>query len=192
MSVYLGLLGMVRKANYAVWLRKDRWYLDEAVALLLDIDPITATEIHEGAPQYDEYRNILNTARRCEGISLEVMLRTSLGGARIVYAVVNPAVFVKWAKGKGYSLPEELAHLSDEPESVENAPVEEKLDSRERTNLLRIIAVLAKEAGLDLSTHQASAQVVMKMGALHGIELAKSQNTIADKLREANELLKSQ
>ena len=175
------------KANYENWVLCPIWSLEEGVQLLSGLEPINNIK--------DALRNHLERGER----GREIITRLEIGERSIKAETLKvegdyhpalwacelyPTTFLKWVESKGWEIPDELASIQNSTE-----PVEEKLDTRERTTLLQIIAVLAKDTNLDLTKHQAAAATVQKMGATYGIELPKSQNTIANKLREANELL---
>jgi hypothetical protein len=129
---------------------------------MLGIEP--HQEIQEDEPVYNDYWDMLDTVKRSERKDLQTTGRTQINRFVAIYASASPADFLKWAKGKGYDIPEELISVLDsEPEQEE--PAEDNLDPRERTSLLQIIAVLAKEAKLDLKKHQAAAATLQQMGA---------------------------
>jgi len=51
---------------------------------------------------------------------------------------------------------------------------------------------LAKEVALDLEKPHKAAEVVQKIGATHGVELPSKSDTLADKLKQVQNLLESQ
>ena len=112
---------MIKQPDYSSWLRKTYWRLDEAVALMLGIDPRQRLYKHGNQKQYEEYNERLDTATRSEGTDLQT--RTSTFQHPMVelfgtdYAQVDPATFVQWANTKGYDIPDELLRLLDSDES---------------------------------------------------------------------------
>lgn len=119
---------MLKPADYTKWKRKTTWRLHEAVALMLGIEP--HQKIQEGDQVYSDYWDMLDTARRSERKDLRTTGRTTVNNYVEIYASVEPAYFLKWAKGKGYEIPEELVDLLDspemQPESVEESEPLEK------------------------------------------------------------------
>ena len=191
---------MIMSPDYQYWANRDLWKAWQAVQLLLKVQPGQNPE--SGLDRYNPISRSLSEEYHARMVMVRDAL--DLGTLRPYkdtedyysheFRRLRPKEFLKWAQGKGWEIPEELADILESPDPKSEQPdtVEENLDPRERATLLRIIAVLAKEAELDLSKHQASAATVLQMGATHRIELPTSQNTIANKLKEANELLKSQ
>jgi hypothetical protein len=174
------------KADYENWVLRPIWSLEEGIQLLSGLEPIHNIK--------DALRNRLERGDRGK----EIITRLDIGERSInaetlsvegtFYAAywaceLYPATFLKWAESNGWKIPDELTGLLNSPE-----PVEEKLDTRERTSLLQIIAVLAKEADLDLTKHSKAAETLQAMGAQHGLELPKKKDTIANKLKEARDL----
>ncbi len=112
---------MIKSPDYLSWLRKPYWLLDEAVALMLRIDPKQRIDKYGNEKQYEEYHEMLDTATRSEGTDLQT--RTSTFQHPMVelfgtdYAQVDPATFVQWANTEGYDIPDELLRLLDSDES---------------------------------------------------------------------------
>ena len=102
-----------------------------------------------------------------------------------------PQTFLKWAESNGWEIPDELVDILNSPEPEQQEPVEKRLDTRERTTLLQIIAVLSAEAKLDLTKHSKAAETLQAMGASHGLELPMKKDTIAGKLKEARDIQKT-
>lgn len=113
----------IEPANYLSWIRKDYWRLDEAVSLMLGMEPGQQLDKYRDQQRYDEYKEMLETTLRCEAESLEVLAGTHSHPMFEVfdtdYAQVKPTTFVQWANTKGYCVPDELSQLlhSNEPES---------------------------------------------------------------------------
>jgi len=102
-------------ANYRRWIRKPTWYLNEAVALMLAIEPGQGISEYRDRDLYGKYADMLDTALRSEGQDLDVLTNTfrhplcELFDTR--YATVRPSTFLSWAKSIGYRLPEPLLPL---------------------------------------------------------------------------------
>ncbi|SFQ86163.1 hypothetical protein SAMN05216578_10920 [Halopseudomonas formosensis] len=79
-------------------------------------------------------------------------------------------------------LPEHLLEFA--AKANDTAPAK-PIDYRERESMERIILALAKEAGIDLTEPYKAAAVVEAAAARHRVELPKSKDTIAGKLRAA-------
>jgi hypothetical protein len=63
--------------------------------------------------------------------------------------------------------------------------LEKPLDYRERASMERIILILAKEAGYDLSKHYKAAETIQAAAARHAVEAPGSKDTIAKYLKAA-------
>ena len=175
-----------KKADYGAWVLRPIWSLEEGIQLLLGFEPI---------------HYVVGSLRRIQGANgfkQEIITRLDIGERSIKAGTLKvegddypalwacelyPITFLKWVGSNGWEVPEELAGILNNTK-----PVEDKLDTRERTSLLQIIAVLAKEAGLDLTKHSKAAETLQAMGAMHGLELPKSKDTIANKLKAARDL----
>ena len=174
----------IRKSDYVNWLLRPFWTLEEGLLLLSGIEPFFNVSKY--------------LVHRRDKLSQELIPRMDIGGRAIKHRTLlvegeyhsarwacelNPTTFLKWAESNDWKIPDELTGLLNTPE-----PVKFKLDTRERNSLLQIIAVLAKEAKLDLTKHSKAAEILQEMGASHGLELPKKKDTIANKLREARDL----
>jgi hypothetical protein len=174
------------KADYENWVRRPIWRLEEGIQLLFGLEPI------------HNIKDVLRNRRERGERGREIITRLDIGERSIKAGTLKveggyypalwacelyPITFLKWVGSNGWEMPEELASILNSTK-----PVEDKLDTRERTSLLQIIAVLAKEARLDLTKHSKAADTLQAMGAMHGLELPKKKDTIANKLKEARDL----
>jgi hypothetical protein len=184
----------LKKADFANWKLRALWSLEEGIQLLSGIEPVHNISshfgYHSGIPRQlsKELRVRLDIGDRA--VEARV-LKPDFGGEYVFWATKYfPSVFLKWAQSNGWEIPSELTNMLNipEPEPEPRGSSEEKLDPRERTTLLQIIAVLAAEAGLDLDKHSKAAEVLMTIGAKHGLELPKKKDTIASKFKEARDL----
>jgi len=117
---------VLKPADYTRWKRKNPWRLHEAVALMLGIEP--NQEIQEDDQVYSDYWDMLETAvrsERGERKDLPTKGRTQVNRYVEIYASVNQADFLKWAKRKEYNIPNELTDILDNRKS-EHA-VQEKI-----------------------------------------------------------------
>lgn len=62
------------------------------------------------------------------------------------------------------------------------------LHPKERNTLLKLIRVLALEAGVPISTPHAAEELIHAMGAKHGVSVPKGKGTLADKIEQMKEL----
>jgi hypothetical protein len=176
----------LEKADYENWLRRPIWSLEEGIQLLFGIEPIN--NVSEYYSRYYEPPRL----------GQQIITRLDIGERSIKAGTLKvegdyypahwacelyPTTFLKWVESNGWKIPDELAVILNSPE-----PVKEKLDTRERTTLLQIIAALAVDANLDLTKHSKAAEILQAIGARHGLELPKKKDTIANKLKEARDL----
>ena len=111
--------------NYSHWAIMDFWRLDEAVCLLLDIDPKNKdAQLRSSKELENKFDELLTVALRAEGNSLIVSSKTLTRhvnwGDGVVYARVTPDTIKKWGKSKGYELPELLLRLLDGKEKQQS------------------------------------------------------------------------
>jgi hypothetical protein len=99
--------------DYKLWLDRPIWTLEEAVALLVNLDPKCIRKWLNSRifddPKLEEYTDKLKTAELCRIYDEKDDAPGMLLEKR--FAGVKPTVFVQWAKTKGYTIPDELEHL---------------------------------------------------------------------------------
>jgi len=95
-----------KKADFKKWARHDLWRIEEAIMLLLGLEPFNVKADHWDSPP--EYNELDKMARGSEAI-----------GALKFHSVqhVQPSVFVEWATSKGLDVPKELAALANKPDT---------------------------------------------------------------------------
>ena len=175
-----------KKADYENWVRRPIWSLEEGIQLLFGLEPIhniahalrTPRERGEREQEIITRLDIGERSIKARTLKVDGPLYSSLWACELY-----PATFLKWVESNYWEIPGELLGILSSPE-----PVEEKLDVRERTTLLQIIAALAAEANLDLAKHSKAAETLQAIGAKHGLEMPKKKDTIAGKLKEARDL----
>jgi hypothetical protein len=185
--------------NYQYWTNRDLWEAWQAVQLLLKQQP--GLEPESGLGRYIPGPRTFREEYRARMVMVTDAL--DLGTLRPCHETedyrphefrrLRPKEFLKWAQGKGWEIPKEFADILDspDPESEQPDSVEESLDPRERATFLKIIAVLAREADLDLTKPYPAADTLIKHAARYGIEVPTT-NTIAGKLQEVQQFLESQ
>ena len=97
----------------AKWLRKDVWAVDDAVCLLRNIDPDDKDNLIRKSEQFEkQYIDDLDTVEKAEGMTLPIFdNHTYMGVEDVVYAEVEPKIFIQWANSKGYDIPEPFKPL---------------------------------------------------------------------------------
>ena len=90
-----------KKADFKKWLRQDLWRIEEAIMLLLGLEPFDVKSDYWDKPQeYDDLYKLALSSQR-------------IGTLKFHSAVdVQPSIFVEWALSKGIDVPEELATLA--------------------------------------------------------------------------------
>jgi hypothetical protein len=111
------------------WLRRDRWRLDQAIALSLAIDP-DPLSLSKGVrlpgplARYQllppEFYDRLELAGSCAEESLPAQVRSAEHPAS-GELFVEPAAFVTWLGQKELSIPPELVHLATSHNSADPA-----------------------------------------------------------------------
>ena len=190
---------MNKSPDYQYWCNRDLWTAWQSILLLLKVQP--GKNLESSLDRYYPSSQTLwgefhaRMAMVTDAMDVGTLQPYAGGEFHKVHEFrrLRPKEFLKWAQGKGWEIPKELAGILDshDPESEQLDTVEENLDPRERVTLLKIIAVLAKEACLDLTKPYPAADILIKYAAQQGLEVPTT-NTIAGKLQEVQQLLESQ
>jgi len=107
--------------NYENYKKKDIWKLQDAVCLLINVNPLEKERaFYNDKKIKGVYLDILDTAEKAEDRRMFVE-RDYYSAFRD--AEVWPEKFIKWANSKGYEIPEPLLYL---PEYVEEKNVTNK------------------------------------------------------------------
>ena len=94
------------------WYKMDKWRLDDAISLLLNVDPRQCGLKRESDDKFNAtFKLALKVARSAENDSLEVITETKVADLRVDLAIVEPRKFIKWARSKGYEIPDKLTYL---------------------------------------------------------------------------------
>jgi hypothetical protein len=181
-----------RMSAHTRWLRKDLWALDDAIFLLHNVDPDNSDKLIRNSKQFEKmYLDALDTAVKAEGITLPIFdTSTYMGTEGKVYAEVEPKNFIQWADSKEYAIPEPFQQLLGN-QDVKVERQEESLDIRERKTLLRVIYALAIDCGYKINEPHKDAKEVVANAELKGLSVPAAK-TIAEKLREAKELVEEE
>jgi hypothetical protein len=207
---------MLKQADFASWRLNPLWSLEEGVQLLFGVEPVfnVLEKLRCGKLQ-ELGQGPVGAGLRMKTSSfgtgpvehlrrrLDIAMRSVTVGALKPHGECcpelwanqfSPGDFLRWAQANGWKIPEELVSLLDLRlglgEKLEARA--DSLDPRERTTLLKIIAVFVKETKVDLAKPYVAAKLIQEMGARHGIELPQKPDTIANKLKDTICLLESQ
>lgn len=116
---------MTTRPDYSHWLRKPAWRLDDAVLLVLGIDPgsypsplirPSGANLRMRRSPPNVFWDFLDVAMKSEGRDLDVLEYSSESVSGTSYANVPLVAFMNWAKHASCKIPDELVHLLDEPE----------------------------------------------------------------------------
>ena len=156
---------------YSIDKRVASEFLDDDKGLRLERSQVPVLG-GDGLPFYmpDDFFNI----KIGRGICLELL------GNTIFQRVAHGSIVSRL-----YVTKEEINRIESLDGQEEGKGKSEIVDPRERTNFLRIIKALALENEIDMNAHFAAAEVIMAMGAKHGIDMPDKPDTVAKKIREA-------
>lgn len=113
--------------NYARWLKYDVWSLEEAICILLNVDPEMRAYGSQVQGFNESYSETLMVASKAEGRTLTFETPSEQTDPEycgyIFLGRVLPKTFITWAKQKDYKIPGRLLYLLDDAE--ENTATEE-------------------------------------------------------------------
>ena len=135
--------------NYENYKKKDIWILQDAVCLLINVNPLEKKRIFDRNKKIrDEYFDILDTAEKAEDRRMFVK-KDYYSGFRD--AEVWPEKFIKWANSKGYAIPEPLLFLLHEKVDVDitSASNEVEVQLKHAPELLKIAIEAWKRVWVD-------------------------------------------
>jgi hypothetical protein len=92
--------------NYDSVLKLDIWTIKQAVSLMFNTKYSHISKNLDKLDYYKKWKGMLHVAYTATGKSLEIETTGTDKGGNTQY--VQPIVFLKWAKIKGYSIPEKL------------------------------------------------------------------------------------
>lgn len=128
---YAGGFGVkIHMADFAYWAKMDFWTLEEATCLSIGFKP---ESMPKKAKQMSPYEAINYYHKR-----LELFERAKFGGGKLKNRI-TPHEFMAWVQKKEIEIPEEIMQLL----SAKNQT--EATDPREKTSLLNLIAIMAKD-----------------------------------------------
>ena len=103
--------------DYQEYLKRDLWELEDAISLLLNINPNkTDARLRSNKKIFKEFDDLTKMVVLSKNRSLlwakDIMPTNKLRG----HFMVEPKIFINWAHSKEYEIPEPLLHLLDEVE----------------------------------------------------------------------------
>ena len=120
--------------DYGYWSKRDLWQVNEAIELIVGLDPSRNKE-------RDYRHNYSSTYRQIAGIAETALEAGNLKPYEIwenqkawEYRRVKPSVFLKWAKSKELCIPDELLSLLDVAEPEQPAPLEKNVAGKPEMN----------------------------------------------------------
>jgi len=136
--------------------------------------------IQDDDQDHSDYWDMLDTARRSERKDLPATGRTQVTRYVEIYARVEPAHFLKWAKGKEYEIPEELVDLLNRPEHEQQQETNKKWGYLHDTKLLEIVRWVVEEywEGKDLKEAPSKDAIVAELKEKY--ELTQNEATAVD------------
>ena len=150
---------MIKHPDYQRWLQKPWWRLDDAVLLVLGIDPESQHHPRrrpkEGGLRMkvstlpNIFWDFLDTAMKSEGRDLNVIEYSGEGALGATHAKVRPLVFVKWAQKLGYLIPCKLLEYIGETEPEAVSETEDPEQGIEQS-LIRISVPKKKDAWFEM------------------------------------------
>lgn len=191
----------------AKWLRHDTWSADEAMLLLVGLDPVgTIIEVSESISgrkvQYVEIAYGLDAVesaplsyleeeggdelRELQQLTAQWRNLWSLWSSGQHQPRNSPVYYLEWARSKGYAVPW-LAWAEQNQLVAVSRPEEKSLSTKERTTLLVIISLLAKEAKIDLNKTSKAARIIAEMADCEGLQLA--ERTVEGHLKSISDAL---
>ncbi len=187
-----------RTPNWEKWRHVPNVKLWEAVALSLNIEPALVKHSKHGwmsdSHLFDEsklFKDRIFVAKR--NLSTDGPLKpTAIATGHPEGCEFSLAEFAGWACSISWEIPPELGEKIElATDAQQNKPdsIEKPLQTRERNNLLMIIAALAEIADIDISAPHKAAYVIAMHTELMGRSI--SQKTIANKLKEIPEALEA-
>lgn len=180
----------MRSVNFQLWVDRELWTLHQAVALVLGLEPtgaesgIAGRKPSTGEPVTREHIRHFNEiyTQAIDAIELKKLAEIPARDGRLREPYVRPVDFLAWAVGRGLSIPDALHDLVP--------PTEDKpVSTKERTTLLTIVALLAKEAKIDLLTPSKAATQIVSLADAAGVSLGET--TVAGYLKKATAALES-
>jgi hypothetical protein len=130
--------------DYDDWLQWELWSLETAVLLLHGVDPDTA----EGEALKKLCKSNIKPrpkiAREVKATFYKANSAIRVGNLPHWGGHVAPLVFLRWAKGKNFALPENLDNFLDLHPEDTKPQLENSLTETERNSLLKMILGMAK------------------------------------------------
>jgi hypothetical protein len=184
-------LEQLKTADFEKWKRRDLWTLVEFALLVKKKEPISGMEpIHddEFLSFYKELERLTDDAERLEKLR---PVNRELDEMVFISRKYRSHEILSWAAGIGIEIPQEFHSLLEKQGPAGKAE-DNKVDVRERNTFLKIIAVLAKSAGVELDSPFKAAVVIQHMGDEYGVTLPSKPDTISNKLKEAKALIEEE
>ena len=178
----------MNKPNFEYWRRQKLWTLIDAASLISGAKPVRTDQPkkQENSITNDEVRERfgavygqLKDATTLKEIKFFASRTGSIGNRR-----VNPASVISWAQSESFEIPKPLRDLAS-GQSTSEKP----LSTRERHTLLIIIALLAKEVGIDWTKPSKAAEMVLSLADKLGVTMG--QRTIEEHLKKIPEAMRS-
>lgn len=139
--------------DWDLYLKRDHWTCHEAAFLLLNLNPIWGHIFHKQQVEPDEKEpaeeialkgNMLRAAIHdsYEGGNLEVAFLTETKTLGYDLLRIRPQVFVRWAKSRGYEIPDEMGFFDATVEAPDTHDFEEIVDTQNRRHSARLAAAI--------------------------------------------------
>ena len=170
-------------ANFEKWMSRDLWTMHQFVFLIHGKEPVSMKDVAHNSPidkSYNEIEELLLDAERIANLTPDYFGSNNNPFTTSKYCPVN---ILEWAKTKQIDIAPQILSLLD--------TITVLMDPRERHTFLTIIGILAKECQLPLENHYTASDILSKKAAKHNIVIPSKSDAIANKLKEANEYLKS-
>lgn len=184
------------KAEYDKWLITPLWSISQGLQLLEGFEPKARLgEILE-RENHSLKRDVVKRLKDRLEIADKAVTAGILNGHYSTehslpkFQDFEPREFLSWSEKCGFDIPDQLADLrgvADLDADQQEAPVERRLDTRERKTLLRLVYALARDCGYDFrQPHKDAEQIEIAAGAA-GLDVPPAK-TIAEKLKAASSL----
>lgn len=167
------------------WARMPKWSSKETAALLAGIDPDRLKYDIERVPELAASAPGITKMKRIS----QILKRYDYSASISPDSYLSPSEVLSWASRFKVEVPEPLASavaaMWDEP-ILSNA-VDRPLGTKERNNLLRMIAGLAKEAKYDISEGSGAASSIEAAVVAAGFDGPK-EKTVREILRQVRQV----
>ncbi len=175
--------------NYEKWLKRSLWTIEEFYFLLIGLEPSRDIEELEEAVNSENYKLLYRLITDAERIDRIKNIASEKDDDLFIIRKYSPRSLIEWAQSDnindelGFDFPTFLL-------SALSAKSEDKdLDIRERESFLKLILVLSEMAGINGKKIYPASREIINKGISMKIAMPQKEETIANKLKEARELL---